>query len=56
MNALSAVQNAYAELEAGNHVDPDPVGLVIVGHSLGCVIGMNFAAVAQSHGLPAVRA
>lgn len=55
-NALTAVQNAYAELRAGGHILPDDTRLAMVGHSLGCVIAMNLAAVAHTSGLPRVQA
>ena len=55
-DALAAVQNAYAVLRAGDHIQPDDTKLALVGHSLGGVIAMNLAAIAHTQGLPRVGA
>ena len=55
-NALVALQGAYAELQNGEHLTPEDDHWAYVGHSLGCVIGMNIAAVTESNGLPPVKA
>lgn len=55
-NALTGVQTAFGILNEGDHVRPDPTRFAIIGHSLGCVIGMNLAAIARESALPPVRA
>src|SRR5207249_2577781 len=53
-NALAAVQDAFRVLRTEpGHVRPGAQGRwALVGHSLGCPIGANIAAVAESKGLP----
>ena len=55
-NAIAGIKRALAELHGGGHVTPDESRFAIVGHSLGCVIGLNVAAAAQAEGLPTVQA
>lgn len=55
-NAVAGVQNAFAKLQGPNHVRHDGSPLVVIGHSLGAVLGAYFAAEVEQRGLPPVGA
>lgn len=57
-NALAAVKEAFRILRHDpGHVRPDEKNnFAIVGHSLGCLLGANLAAMAQEEGLPRPKA
>ncbi|HID29532.1 MAG TPA: alpha/beta hydrolase [Desulfobacterales bacterium] len=55
-NAMKAVQDAIALLQAGGHVVPELDKCAVVGHSVGGVIAANIAALASSNGLPPSKA
>lgn len=55
-NAVTGVERAYAKLQSHGHVRPDGTSLIVVGHSLGAVIGAFLAAEVESRGLPPVGA
>lgn len=56
-NALAALKQAFHVLEEPGHVHPDAqANFAFVGHSLGCPISANLAAVAQAEGLPRPKA
>lgn len=55
-NALTALQDAFVELNNGSHVKPDLTRFALVSHSLGGPIAMNIAAVAAAQGLPTPKA
>lgn len=50
-NAEAAIQTAYAQLAQPGHTASDGT-IAVIGHSIGCVVGANFANDAVSLGLP----
>ncbi len=55
-NALAAVRDGLDMLASPGHVSPDSSKFALVAHSLGGMIAMNLAALAESAGLPQPRA
>lgn len=55
-DAITALQDAFAQLKTEGHVDPDESRFAIVGHSLGGVLAMNIAASAVENDLPEPKA
>jgi acetyl esterase/lipase len=51
-NSILAIKEAIIELESGNHVRPRLDKTAIVGHSVGGLISVNIASVANSEGIP----
>jgi len=56
LNAINAVKDAIQKLDGENHVEPELENFAIVGHSLGGVITVTMAALADSEGLPEPKA
>lgn len=54
-NALNAVKNAFTILRQSGHVFPAAGKFAVFGHSLGCVVGINVAALGPANGLPAPK-
>ena len=51
-NMIDGVTAALAELETGEHVETTLEGLAVAGYSMGGVLALNYAAMAESLGLP----
>lgn len=51
-HALTGIRAALSELDAGTTARPDLARVAVVGHSLGGVLAVNYAAVAAGEGLP----
>ncbi|MGE3796622.1 MAG: alpha/beta hydrolase fold domain-containing protein, partial [Thermomicrobiales bacterium] len=54
-NAMRAVESALVELEAANRASVDLANTAVVGHSVGGVLAVNYAALAEERGLPVPR-
>ncbi|MEW6378273.1 MAG: alpha/beta hydrolase [bacterium] len=55
-NCLEAITAAIRMLQSGDHVRPDLDRLAIVGHSVGGILALNIAVLAQQSGLPVPKA
>jgi pimeloyl-ACP methyl ester carboxylesterase len=55
-HSITALKDAFAELQKENHVKPDQTRVAIVGHSYGGVIAANLAVLASKNNLPAFKA
>jgi acetyl esterase/lipase len=55
-HAITAIKDALAELQKGEHVRPDLARCATVGHSFGGVLAANVAALAARNGLPGIKA
>lgn len=51
-NSIIAIKKAIMELESGNHVRPRLDKIAIVGHSVGGLLSVNIASIANSEGIP----
>jgi acetyl esterase/lipase len=51
-NSITAIKAAVMELERGNHVRPQTNKIAIVGHSVGGLISVNIASIANAEGIP----
>jgi acetyl esterase/lipase len=51
-NSITAIKAAVMELERGNHVRPQTHKIAIVGHSVGGLISVNIASIANAEGIP----
>lgn len=55
-NSMQAVKDALTKLEGEGHVHPQLDKVAVVGHSVGGLISINYAARAEKMGLPIPRA
>lgn len=55
-NCLEAIRAAIKMLQSKDHVRPELDRLAIVGHSVGGILALNIAALAQQSGLPVPKA
>ncbi|MGH2533514.1 MAG: alpha/beta hydrolase fold domain-containing protein [Thermomicrobiales bacterium] len=55
-NVVTAVRHALAQLERGDRAPIDPSKVAVVGHSMGGILAVNLASIAEGAGLPTPKA